>query len=795
MPSEDGVRRPRRRTLRRALSSAASSSKRSTSSSRETPTEVNVVATGYLRVNSDLPPLSPTTDAHAMGNSPSKGDGADAAGARSAISTLGRKIEKQRQAPTPVANGPSRNPSTSTSSYMMSSDSSASSSSSLLSPSTNGINRSSSSASSGFSSSPGSSRKTTPNSSFLFSDSGPSASFKVPSNRRQRSSSASSSPTTEVRDRKTEEVNLEEYLEEELTCAICLERLHRPKLLPCKHTFCLLCLQNYVNTCRTSFTCPSCRGAVQLPAEGVLGLPTDMSVLSQLRTLRGITGESTSHVSRQCHGCGRGPSVGVSPCEHCGRSWCNACAPAHVSTVAEELPKMKELLAAATDTLSFHLEEAETKYNKLEENIKIVIDEKVNDIQEKGLELNTQVQAMRSRDKQKTNQIKEDIEKVLSRLSSLPSSGDGTTEDNLEKIGHCHRQISRLLKSAQNNKRPRVTLDQTSLALSCAGSPVCPASSGSGDEVGLEHKEDEEDRPETPEDHSVIYRNKSSQSRLRLGQQLGERLAGLAVSPHTNEIYVTGSDSCKVFIFDQSGRQVGSFGSRGHGDGQFLCPIGIAFSLVSREIFVTDKWKHCINVFDTEGHFVRQLGRKGKGFGHFAAPEGIATDRNGRIYVADTCNDRVQILDNDGVFLKEMGIINSETLRDGHRYTKSEFTEPTGVAASLDGSKIYIADAGNHRVKVFTEEGTRVLMFGSRGQHKGQFDSPECIAVDQDGFILVGDSGNGRVQVFRPNGNFVRYFGTKSNKKGEFGWVSGIAISRTLDVVVSDFKKSRVSVF
>lgn len=52
--------------------------------------------------------------------------------------------------------------------------------------------------------------------------------------------------------------------------------------------------------------------------------------------------------------------------------------------------------------------------------------------------------------------------------------------------------------------------------------------------------------------------------------------------------------------------------------------------------------------------------------------------------------------------------------------------------------------------------GERVLMFGSRGVNKGQFETPECVAVDPEGFILVGDSGNGRVQVFRPNGNFIR---------------------------------------
>lgn len=62
-----------------------------------------------------------------------------------------------------------------------------------------------------------------------------------------------------------------------------------------------------------------------------------------------------------------------------------------------------------------------------------------------------------------------------------------------------------------------------------------------------------------------------------------------------------------------------------------------------------------------------------------------------------------------------------------------------------------------HPLQVFDGvSGARVQSFGTRGLNKGQFESPECILVDPQGFILVGDSGNGRVQVFRPNGNFVR---------------------------------------
>lgn len=57
-----------------------------------------------------------------------------------------------------------------------------------------------------------------------------------------------------------------------------------------------------------------------------------------------------------------------------------------------------------------------------------------------------------------------------------------------------------------------------------------------------------------------------------------------------------------------------------------------------------DKWLNCVQVFDQDGHHVRQIGTKGTGPGHFRSPQGIACDpTTGLLYVADSCNDRIQV--------------------------------------------------------------------------------------------------------------------------------------------------------
>ena len=73
---------------------------------------------------------------------------------------------------------------------------------------------------------------------------------------------------------------------------------------------------------------------------------------------------------------------------------------------------------------------------------------------------------------------------------------------------------------------------------------------------------------------------------------------------------------------------------------------------------------------------------------------------------------------------------------------------------------MYIADTGNNRIQVLNSDLTFSRSFGKEGSGKGQFDSPNGIACDSTGkvYTYVADTNNQRVQVFRPEGNFLRMF-------------------------------------
>jgi hypothetical protein len=69
---------------------------------------------------------------------------------------------------------------------------------------------------------------------------------------------------------------------------------------------------------------------------------------------------------------------------------------------------------------------------------------------------------------------------------------------------------------------------------------------------------------------------------------------------------------------------------------------------------------------------------------------------------------------------------------------------------------VYVADTGNDRVQVFDAEGTFLRWIGESGANIGQFNEPVGLAVGDAGELYVADAWNARIQVFDAAGQFVR---------------------------------------
>lgn len=173
------------------------------------------------------------------------------------------------------------------------------------------------------------------------------------------------------------------------------------------------------------------------------------------------------------------------------------------------------------------------------------------------------------------------------------------------------------------------------------------------------------------------------------------------------------------------------------GRGVLQRPTGLCRDPVTREIFVADSGAHDIKVFDEQGELLRTLGRRGVAAGEFNGPTHVNFS-DGRLYVTDTLNARVQVLSPDG---EPLGAIGQRGLFVGN------LVRPKGVVTDRDGH-IYVIESYHDHVLVFSDSGELLLPIGGTGSDPGRFFLPAGAWTDDGSRLFVADMFNGRVVVF-----------------------------------------------
>ncbi len=189
----------------------------------------------------------------------------------------------------------------------------------------------------------------------------------------------------------------------------------------------------------------------------------------------------------------------------------------------------------------------------------------------------------------------------------------------------------------------------------------------------------------------------------------------------------------------------------------------------------------------------KMIGSKGSGDGQFNDPKGIALAPDGRIYVSDTRNHRIQRFSADGVFELAWGVFGDVATGSGNPGT---FNEPWGLAVGPDGS-VYVADTWNHRIQKFNADGEFLQMWGyfSQDGTPNAFYGPRSVAVDSQNRVYVSDTGNKRIVIFDAQGAFLGQFGTPGMEAGQFDEQVGVTVSNEGLVYVVDTWNQRVQAF
>ncbi len=199
----------------------------------------------------------------------------------------------------------------------------------------------------------------------------------------------------------------------------------------------------------------------------------------------------------------------------------------------------------------------------------------------------------------------------------------------------------------------------------------------------------------------------------------------------------------RVNHFTPEGKLLAQWGQRGTNAGQFSLPRAVAVNS-RNEIFVSEygvleriqRFRLNPGSFAQVPQFLDSIGHAGTSPGDFNRPEGIAVDSQDRLYVADSCNHRIQVFSPDGRFLLAYG-------RAGK--AKGELSYPYDICVDAAGHQ-FVCEFGNSRIQVFDGNDCPLEIIGGPGTAPGQFSDPWSIALDSAGNLYVADSQNHRVQ-------------------------------------------------
>ena len=265
----------------------------------------------------------------------------------------------------------------------------------------------------------------------------------------------------------------------------------------------------------------------------------------------------------------------------------------------------------------------------------------------------------------------------------------------------------------------------------------------------------------------------------------GDELSGTMAKPYgvstdkEGRVYVTDSGQGAVWIFDEKNKKVSFLGTSGQG--KLNQPIGIAVDQRGT-VFVSDVKLNRVYGFDKGGKLAVAIGQKDE----LANPSGLALDQaSGRLYVADPRAHKIRVYSStDGKFLFEFG---KRGENDG------EFNFPTNLF--IRNGKLYVTDTGNFRIQIFDLEGKFLKKLGEVGDGPGQLARPRGVATDSEGHIYVVDAAFDNFQIFDEEGRLYLFVGAAGHRPGYFWLPAGIHIDDQDKIYIVDSYNRRVQVF
>jgi DNA-binding beta-propeller fold protein YncE len=267
--------------------------------------------------------------------------------------------------------------------------------------------------------------------------------------------------------------------------------------------------------------------------------------------------------------------------------------------------------------------------------------------------------------------------------------------------------------------------------------------------------------------------------KLPNGEKFG--LVSRVATDSQDRVYVFQRKDPPVVVFDRDGEYLGAWGT-----GEIADPHGL--KIVDDVVYTTDRSGSVAKSFTLDGKPILELGQRGvhsdtgctgspwlalRAAGPFNHPTEMIAHPNGDIYVTDGYrNARVHRFSRDGRLIESWGA-------PGH--AAGEFHLPHSIAIDDDG-KLYVADRSNKRIQIFSPDGAFLGAWTGMG-------GPNDISRGKDGTFVIAEQEDGGnpayVSVRGANGNVIarmesrHVHGVGVDSRGDI--YAGLTVDRSVD--------------
>ena len=187
----------------------------------------------------------------------------------------------------------------------------------------------------------------------------------------------------------------------------------------------------------------------------------------------------------------------------------------------------------------------------------------------------------------------------------------------------------------------------------------------------------------------------------------------------------------------------------------------------------------------------------------------MAVDQAGNLYIADGANNVVRKVTPAGYISTYAGTGTAGYSGDGSAGTSAELSAPWGVALDASGN-LYIADSGNNRVRKVTPGGTISTYAGTgapgfsgdgNAAISAKLSAPSGVAVDSNSNLYVADAGNNRIRIVSPGGNITTYAGNgtpgfsgdgSAATSAQLSLPAGLAVDSSGNLFIADTNNNRI---